>query len=163
MPPPGEGSPWASGIRGVINDLIDQGLSARQGLQELRDVHGMAVRDQTFYNLWSETSAARANAGIHFNADYAAVLNDNEYSVWSAGRPGTYIHQVGLEVRDVQSGKNFTLYSSVSSSRPMTRADAVDQAIDNMEQGIVDDPSGYPLRVRGGYFMNAYKLAGRSR
>lgn len=159
----GGGNPWASGARGLISDLIDQGLSATAGLEQARDLGVESIRTQTWYDLWGETAAAKANAGEFFDVDYATPLGAESYTDWAAGRAGTYGHQVGVVVRDLESGAEWVVEYTAISDSPMTPQQAVDEALAVYTQGTTAEGGTFEERIRGGFLKNAYRFTGPKR
>lgn len=159
----GGGNPWAGGIRGFISDLIEQGLNATQGLGELRDTYGGHVGTQAWYDLWGETAAAKANAGSFFDVDYNSRLGSEAYTDWAAGRPGQFAHQVGVVVRDLESGAEWTVQYTAVSDYAMTPQEAVDEALGVYTAGTEAEGGTFAERIRGGFLMGAYRMTGRER
>lgn len=156
------GNPWASGVRGLISDFIDQGLTATAALDEFRAMGAEGVRTQVWYDLWGETAAAKANAGRFFDIDYAAPLGGGDYVEWAAGRPGTYAHQVGVVVRDLESGTEWVTEYTAVSDRPLSPQEAVDEAMAVFSQGTTAEGGTFEERIRGGFLKNAYVMTGRN-
>ena len=159
--PEGEGNPWASGIRGWISDAIEQGLSGAAGLEAYKSEFGEAVRTQTWYDLWGETAAAKANAGRFFDVDYGAKLGDEMFADWSTrGAPG-FAHQVELQVRSFDTGESFSIQQTVFSDEPLSPSEAVDLAFQQASDSGIQEGGTFNVRVRSGYMTNAYRTGSR--
>lgn len=121
------------------------------------------VRTQTWYDLWGETAAAKAQAGRFFDVDYNARLGDEMYTDWSAGRPGQFAHQVGVVVRDLESGAEWTVHYTAVADYQMTPQEAVDEALGVYTAGTQAEGGTFEERIRGAFLVGAYRMTGRAR
>ena len=159
----GGGNPWAGGIRGYIADLVESGATATAGLETFRSEYGGHVSTQAWYDLWGETAAAKAEAGRFFDVDYSQSLTADMYTDWAAGRPGQFAHQVGVVVRDLESGVEYVAQYTAVSDYQMSPQEAVDEALGVYTQGTQAEGGTFAERVRGGFLMGAYAMTGRKR
>jgi hypothetical protein len=156
-------NPFTAGLRGIISEYIDNGFNATGALDDLRGNYGLGVTTQDWYDMWGETAAAKANAGHFFDVDYASPLGADQFVEWQAGRAGTYAHQVGVVVRDLETGEQRVAQYTALADHPLTPQEAVDEALGIYEAGTEAEGGTFPERVRGGFLMNAYVMTGRAR
>lgn len=148
---------------GFIADLIGGGVeSARAAYREFHAAGG-SMQETTFNQLFGEVRAGIANRGALVDVNYGVPLGDQHFTEWSAGRSGTFAHQVDILLREVGTTDPLMHSYTVMSDRPLSPADAIDQAIAEWSENIGPGQSGEGQVILGGVLSGAFKMTGRAR
>lgn len=107
----------------------NQGLTGQQVLSALQE-EGLGIRRQQFYRLWGTARAIAAEAGLEPTRplDQAPELANIPPVATNAAEG--YLHTVRLVYKERVTGNQRVVYHSTKSDTPLTRQEAIDEAID---------------------------------
>lgn len=159
----GEGTVPAGNPAGFIAELLQQGAESAAGAYREFHAAGGSMQETTFNQLFGEVRAGIANRGVLADTLYHVPLGDQHFTEWSAGRAGTYAHQVDILLREVGTTDPLMHSYTVMTDRPLSPAEAVDQAIAEWSENIGPGQSGEGQVILGGVLSGAFKMTGRAR
>lgn len=160
---PDEPGAPAGNPAGFIAELIGEGTpSARQAYDRFHAAGG-SMQETTFNQLFGEVRAGIENRGRLVEADYHVPLGDQHFTEWSAGRAGTFAHQVDIMFREVGETDPQMRAYTVMSDRPLSPAEAIDQALADWAEHIQPGDTGESQVILGGTLSGAFKMTGRAR
>jgi hypothetical protein len=137
-------------------ESIKLGLSANQGLKQFRDSGGHVGRS-AWLALRAEAGAALANRPEEMAANLNSVPTNIDTLRFQNGTKTGFLHQVELLIRtkgtDVVTNRPF----SVRSNTLMTRAEAIQSALDTLAQNAANDKYEEQV-VLGGVYVGTYQL-----
>lgn len=105
-----------------------RGMSGQAVLNELREA-GLGVRRQQFYRLWGTARAVAAEAGLEPTRPLDQAPDLSEMPPVATRAAEGYLHTVRLVYREAETGNQRVVFHSTKSDTPLTRQEAIDQAI----------------------------------
>jgi len=137
-------------------ESIKLGLSANEGLKQFRAGGGHVGRS-AWLALRAEAGAALADRPLEMAANLNSVPTNIDTLRFQNGTKTGFLHQVELLIRtkgtDVVTNRPF----SVRSNTLMTRAEAIQSALDTLAQNAAVDKYEEQV-VLGGVYVGTYQL-----
>jgi hypothetical protein len=105
-----------------------EGLSARAGLAAYRSAGGR-VNDATWFRMVTEAKATVASRSAELTRPLNRRPTAGEATRWTTRQASGWMQNVEVKVRDRATNQVLTVPYSISSSRPVTRQQAIDAAL----------------------------------
>lgn len=128
---------------GFIGQLINQGLSANEGLEVLRDL-GAGYRRTDFLADWARVSDAIARSGEQIALDPTSLPSGSDYAELAMGRGGQYATRVSIGLVNMDTGVQGTGWYLHVTDDPHTPEDAIEGAMDAFSD---DNTTKYRERI----------------
>jgi hypothetical protein len=145
----------------VIGAIRD-GLSANAGYQRFQAERHAAgeqgIRRETWLRLTGEVRAAQLAVSVEITRPQDRRPLKSEIQVMTSKTADGYMQYVDVYVRDKQTGLVEARPFTIAGDSLMTRADAVETAIERYARAIESDPSSYDEAILGAVYMNTYQL-----
>lgn len=137
----------------MIEALAAEGVSGAAALEQLRQA-GFTFGNEAFYQTWGQALAGAAAADLEAGAHISAIPTFGEMAPSPVQLSADFLQKVVLTMRDRLTGETITRLVSISTDTLLTRADAIDFAID-LFQAHADD---YGVDIQGGsYALTEYR------
>jgi hypothetical protein len=136
---------------------VQEGWSARQGLQAYRDAGGR-LANQSWYRLVGEIQASLADREGIYDEPLNLRPVASEIKTWSTAKAKGYIQQVEVLVRDKGTGQIISVPFSVQGRSLVSRRNAISQALDVYSD---DNAERYNQQVLGAIYTGTYEARPR--
>lgn len=120
---------------------IRSGLSARAGLRAYR-AGGGAVQDATWYKLVTHAKDVISAGRAELDAPLNRRPTSGEASILPTRNASGWLQLVHVVVKDRQTGDISAIPYSVTGTRPITRQDAIDAALETYTPDSGSPPGG---------------------
>lgn len=114
---------------GFIGQMIQQGMTANEGLDLLRDL-GAGYRRTDFLADWARVSDALARTADTLALDPLAFPASGDYAELAMGRGGQYATRVSIGIVNMDTGVQGTGWYLHVTDEPHTPEDAIEGALD---------------------------------
>lgn len=144
-------------ISGAISEWIQQGLSQRKALEVFRSpTVGGKIGNERFRQIWNMTAAILERKGQMAALPTNRVPARDLYSPWAMGKPGRFGTQVGVFVRDTETGMMTVREFTHFSRQPVSPNVAIAEAINTYTDGLDENPDYQTEVIEGGVVTGLY-------
>lgn len=116
-----------------LSQLAAEGKSGAQALGQLREA-GFTFGDQAFYQAWGRAVASTYQDALEAGAGLEHLPTFGEMGPAPVQLSAQYLQKVVLQMTDQETGATITRIVSISTDELLTRADAIDFALDLFQQ-----------------------------